>query len=168
MRERRVRPPWSRSPRRFRSNALEKEETVQPIEVDPRRVGRGRLDKPYSYVVSQIAMRQRAMPSVVLSSSLLFSKRIGVEPGCAFCRTLYPQGRQRARPPLRPRRPCGCNRGGRTAGEATATEFVSKGWIGRRGGLQGRFNRGSDRDFGSAGDAQGSSIEGTAEARGPR
>src|SRR5688572_12306298 len=31
-----------------------------------------------------------------------------------FRRTLYPQGRRGARPRLRPRRPCGCNRGGRT------------------------------------------------------
>jgi hypothetical protein len=32
----------------------------------------------------------------------------------AFCRTLYPQGRRRARPQPRPGRPCGCNRGGRS------------------------------------------------------
>ena len=34
------------------------------------------------------------------------------------CRILYPQGRGRARPHPRPRRPCGYKGGGRTAGEA--------------------------------------------------
>src|SRR5262245_18102565 len=34
--------------------------------------------------------------------------------GRAFCRILYPQGRRRAWPYRRPRRPCGCKGGGRS------------------------------------------------------
>jgi hypothetical protein len=42
-------------------------------------------------------------------------------------------------------------------GRGPATEFVSKGWIGGRGGLEDRLKRRSDREFGLAGVAHASS-----------